>query len=143
MLHTLTPATPRSSEGQVVVMVVDDVEAQRYAIGRVLSAAGLRVIEAATGSEALQKVENNPHAIVLDVGLPDMDGFEVCRRIKTDARTTHIPVVFLSATSQSGSSLDLGLRLGAEAYLFQPVDPGTLLTVIRVALARHSLGPSL
>ena len=131
------------SKDQLVVMIVDDVEAQRYAVGRVLAAAGLNVIEAASGAEALQKAACNPDAIVLDVGLPDMDGFEVCRRIKTDARTTHIPVVFLSATSQSGSSLDLGLRLGAEAYLFQPVDPGTLLTIIRVALARHPAGPSL
>jgi CheY-like chemotaxis protein len=125
--------------GSVVVLVVDDVDAQRYAVRRALLAAGMDVIEAASGTEALQKAASNPDAIVLDVGLPDINGFEVCRRMKGDAHIDQIPVIFLSATFQGGASRDWALRAGAVAYLFQPVDPETLLTVIRAAIARRGV----
>ncbi|HLW51692.1 MAG TPA: response regulator [Candidatus Angelobacter sp.] len=122
----------------VAVLVVNDHEAQRYALARSLEQAGYSVVTAASGKEALIQAVDRPDVIVLDVGLPDMTGFEVCRRLKADPRTESIPVVFLSATYQSGSSRDLGEQVGGAAYLFQPVDPGTLAAVIQGALARSA-----
>ncbi|HYD16444.1 MAG TPA: response regulator [Candidatus Nanoarchaeia archaeon] len=122
---------------EAIVLVVDDVEAQRYAVSRSLKAGGLEVLEAASGAEALEKVKTNPDVVVLDVKLPDISGFEVCRRIKDDARTAHIPVIFVSAIHQNGSSRAEGEVVGATAYLFHPVDPDTLLTCIRAAKARR------
>ena len=126
----------------VAVLLVNDHEPQRYALQRTLAEAGYSVLSAASGTEALKLAAEMPDVVVLDIGLPDMSGFEVCRLLKADPQTAHIPVIFLSATYQSGSSLDRGDQVGAAAYLFQPVDPTTLTAVIQGALARHSRAAS-
>ncbi len=69
------------------ILLVDDDEAKRYSIGKILRRAGYSVHEAGTGSEALRLAATQPDLVVLDVRLPDMDGFEVCRRIKSDPAT--------------------------------------------------------
>lgn len=120
------------------VLLVNDHEAQRYALARILEVAGYSVQTAASGTEALEKAIAGPDVMVLDVGLPDMTGFDVCRLLKADPRTANIPVVFLSATYQSSSSRNLGDQVGASAYLFQPIDPATLTAVIKGALARST-----
>jgi CheY-like chemotaxis protein len=122
----------------VAVLLVNDHEPQRYALQRTLAEAGYSVLPAASGTEALKL----PDVVVLDIGLPDMSGFEVCRLLKSDIRTAHIPVIFLSATYQSGSSLDHGDQVGGAAYLFHPVDPTTLTAVIQGTLARHNRAAS-
>lgn len=123
---------------KMMVLVVDDNEGQRYALTRTLEKAGFSVKTAATGMEALERAAEEPDVVVLDVGLPDMNGFEVCRRLKSDPRTAHIPVIFLSATFQDGAARQRGESAGAMAYLFQPADPSTLLTVIQAALAHRA-----
>lgn len=120
----------------LAVLLVNDHEAQRYALARTLETTGYSVRTAASGAEALVRAAELPDVIVLDVGLPDMSGFDVCRLLKADPHTANIPVIFLSATYQSGSSRDRGDQVGAAAYLFQPVDPGTLQAVIQGTLAR-------
>ena len=121
----------------VAILLVNDHEAQAYALARTMEEAGYVVSVAASGTEGLMRAQELlPDAIVLDVGLPDMSGFEVCRLLKADVRTARIPVVFLSASYQSGSSRDLGEQAGGSAYLFQPVDGATLTAVIQGALAR-------
>lgn len=122
----------------LTVLLVNDHEAQRYALLRTLEMNGFSVRTAGTGAEALVEAANLPDVIVLDVGLPDMSGFDVCRLLKADARTAGIPIVFLSATYQSGSSRNSGDQVGGAAYLFQPVDPATLTAVIQGTLARAS-----
>lgn len=81
----ITAETRVAGENKTVILVVDDYDAGRYATTRTLTSAGYAVIEAATGAEALQKVkEAHPDLVILDVNLPDIDGFEVCQRIKAD-----------------------------------------------------------
>jgi CheY-like chemotaxis protein len=74
------------------ILNVDDHDAGRYARTRFLTRAGFAVEEAGTGNQALQAVRDRPPDLVLlDINLPDLDGFEVCRRIKADAETSRIP----------------------------------------------------
>ena len=82
---------------RVLVLNVDDYEAGRYATSRVLRQAGFDVLEAASGEEALSETrDHHPDLVLLDVNLPDVDGFEVCRRLKEAASTSGIPVLYLS-----------------------------------------------
>ena len=116
------------------ILVVDDHEAGRYAVARVLVAAGFEVVEAATGADALRLARDLPDLVLLDVNLPDMSGFDVCARIKADAATAHVPVVHLSATYVGGDHVAEGLEGGADAYLTQPVDPRQLVATVNAVL---------
>ncbi|MGH3153205.1 MAG: response regulator, partial [Streptosporangiaceae bacterium] len=86
------------NDGPGTLLLVDDDEAKRYVLVTWLRRAGHTVTEAATGGEALAKV-SSAELVVLDVNLPDMSGFEVCRQIKGDPRTAAIPVIQVSATA--------------------------------------------
>lgn len=81
------------------ILCVDDTEEQRYVTVRILRSAGYRVIEAATGLEALRMMSQGPLAVVLDVNLPDMIGYEVCRQIRLDPQMSSTPVLQVSAMS--------------------------------------------
>lgn len=119
------------------VLVVDDTAAHRYIMSSWLRRAGFEVIEAATGAEAL--VRTNPHidAIVLDVNLPDIHGGEVCRRLKAEPSTAHIPVLHVSATAVDAASRTAGLEGGADAYLPEPLDRDEFLATISALCRRH------
>ncbi len=116
------------------ILVVDDRDENRYFVGRMLRQAGLRVIEAATGQECLDRVSENPDLIVLDVKLPDMLGYEVCRRLKANPLTSNIPILHLSATFVTSESKVQALDSGADAYLTLPVEPTVLVATIRSLL---------
>jgi CheY-like chemotaxis protein len=116
-----------------VLLVVDDIEAKRYLLATWLRRAGHHVIEAATGREALAKV-TSAELVVLDVHLPDMTGYEVCRQIKADPRTAAIPVIQVSATAVAVADRAHGLNEGADAYLIEPAEPAELLAVVVAAL---------
>jgi PAS domain S-box-containing protein len=103
--------------------VVDDTEAQRYIIVRSLKQAGMEVLEAASGQEALALVTSQPDVVLLDVRLPDMSGFEVCRRIKADPTTTAIPVLYLSALLRDTELEERLFEDGAAGYVPQPLEP--------------------
>ena len=119
----------------VLVLNVDDYEAGRYATTRVLRQAGFDVHEAATGADALRLVgAEHPDLVLLDVNLPDVDGFEVCRRIKTDPDTSTIPVLYLSAAYRTAEHRVQGLDLGADGYLTQPVEPRELVATVNALL---------
>src|SRR5512134_3575564 len=80
------------------ILNVDDNDAGRYAKSRILQRAGYRVVEAGTGTEALQLVaEVRPELVLLDIRLPDIDGFEVCRKIKKDAHSAQTMILQISA----------------------------------------------
>jgi PAS domain S-box-containing protein len=111
------------------ILVVDDTPDSRHLAAFVLKRAGFTVIEAATGTEALERAAwVVPDAVVLDVQLPDVDGFEVCRRLKNDAGTRSIPVVFLSATYTDLDSQLRGRESGGDAYLTKPFEPAELVS---------------
>ena len=116
------------------ILNVDDDEAGRYATSRVLKKAGFMVKEAATGQQALQMVKEQPDLVLLDVHLPDINGFEVCRRIKAEPATSLIPVLHLSATYMDSQSRARGLESGADAYLTQPTEPPVLIATIKALL---------
>jgi signal transduction histidine kinase/CheY-like chemotaxis protein len=120
------------------VLVVDDREANRYTTVHALTRAGFQVVEADTGKKALELARNRPAVIVLDVKLPDILGYEVCRRIKANAQTRHIPVLQLSAAFLSNESKLFALESGADAYLIQPADPVVLVATVRSLVRLHS-----
>jgi CheY-like chemotaxis protein len=111
------------------VLVVDDTEAHRYATARGLRAAGFNVVEAAGGAEALELVDF-VSAVVLDVHLPDLMGFEVCRLVRSRPTTLNLPIVYVSAMYISRDDQDQGMSTGADAYMVSPVDPEALLATL-------------
>jgi two-component system, sensor histidine kinase len=116
-----------------LLLVVDDDEANRYAIGRMMRRVGFEVLEAASGEEGLRLAASGPELILLDVRLPDISGFEVCRRLKTDPRTSSIPVLQMSASYTSSADQIRGLE-HADAYLAQPIDTGVLVATVRALI---------
>ena len=111
------------------VLVVDDNPATRYATARHLRAAGFNIVEAAAGAEALELVEF-VSAVVLDVHLPDLLGFEVCRLLRSKPATSDLPVVYVSAMYVSEADQRHGMQTGGNAYMVSPVDPATLLATL-------------
>ena len=125
------------------VLVVDDNPVTRYATARVLRAAGFQTEEVATGTDAIEAARQNISAVVLDVHLPDIDGFEVCRVLRADAATELTPIVHLSATYMESEHKVAGLNAGADAYLVHPAEPtlmvATLQALIRARTAEEKL----
>ena len=115
------------------LLLVDDDEAKRYVLASWLRRAGHTVAEAATGQEGLSKVES-AEVVLLDVNLPDMSGFEVCRQIKSNPRTAAIPVIQVSATATEVADRARGLTQGADAYLVEPTEPAELLATVTATL---------
>ncbi|MDQ0911191.1 fused response regulator/phosphatase [Streptomyces canus] len=127
------------------VMVVDDVEASRYAMGTVLSRAGHRVVPVATGGEALAELDTRlrkgtlPDVALVDVGLPDMSGFELCRLFKERPHTAGMPVVHFSASAVPPAVHCAGMDMGVEAYLKVPAEPLEIEAVVRAAVRNAQL----
>jgi two-component system KDP operon response regulator KdpE len=112
---------------------VDDEAAIQRAVGPLLRSRGYDVDIAGTGADALRMtVERTPDLIVLDLGLPDLEGTEVCRRIRA---TSSVPIVVLSARGAEADKVN-ALDLGADDYVTKPFGPEELLARIRVALRR-------
>lgn len=118
------------------ILLVDDEPAIQRAVGPLLRSRGYEVDIAGTGADALRRVAARPpDLIVLDLGLPDLEGTEVCRRIR---ETSKVPIVVLSARSAEADKVQ-ALDLGADDYVTKPFGPGELLARIRVALRRVAI----
>lgn len=115
------------------VLLVDDDGAHRYATGRRLVRAGFNVLEAATGEEALAQV-HRADAVILDVRLPDLSGYEVCRRIRERPGLNSVPVLQISGDFVADEDLARGLRGGADAYLTRPVDEDVIVANLEALL---------
>ena len=122
------------SENTVQILVVDDNPATLYSTCRVLQTTGWKVLEAKCGAEAVELVKQGVDLVVLDVNLPDFDGFEVCRRIRSMPETARIPVVHLSATFVKDVYKVKGLEAGADGYLTHPVEPPVLIATVNAFL---------
>ncbi|MCY1072916.1 ATP-binding protein [Archangium lansingense] len=116
----LKRASPPRMEGRV--LVVDDTDAKRYLIVHTLRLAGMQVVEAVSGAEALAAARSGPDVVVLDVRLPDMSGFEVCRRLKEDPATAAIRVLYSSALLQDAELEERLFEDGADGYISQPIE---------------------
>ncbi|WP_110968719.1 response regulator [Pseudomonas huaxiensis] len=129
------------------LLIVDDNVATRYALRRRLDRHGYEVLEAGTGGEGLALIERErPDALILDVNLPDMSGFDIVRTLRADPLTALLPVIHVSAASIQTGDIITGLDAGADAYLIHPVDPDVLLatlrTLLRVRDTEHALRES-
>jgi Signal transduction histidine kinase len=132
------------TEKKYKVLVVDDTEATRYAIARTLQINGYETVEAATGQEALDQVEKEkPDLVSLDIHLPDILGFEVCKRIKLNKTTAHIPVLQVSASFVTSKDKIHGLEGGADSYLTHPFEPPVLLATVKALLRTRQLNEDL
>lgn len=115
----------------VLILHVDDDLGNRESLGMVLRMQGWSVTEAVDGAGALRLAAEQPDVILLDVRLPDLCGFEVCRRIRSDPATAGIPVIQLSGHHLSKEDRVEALEGGADVYLTKPVDPRELIAHIR------------
>ena len=122
------------------VLVADEDAASRAELARLLEASGYRVLEVASGGEALRSaVELRPSAVLLEIPLGDLSGYEVCRALREES--DHIPIVFVSAARTESYDRVAGLLVGADDYIVKPYAPDELLTRVRNLLRRsHSNG---
>ncbi len=117
------------------VLNVDDYAPGLYARTKVLRQAGFDVLEASTGNQTLKLAsEHRPDVILLDVNLPDMHGFEVCRRMRTNPALAATTILHISASSVQQQHLVHGLDTGADGYLVEPLDPAVLIATIKAYL---------
>jgi signal transduction histidine kinase len=124
-----------SDPAGALVLIVNDSQAGRYASARFLRHAGFRVIEAATGAEGLASAQNeHPDIVLLDVGLPDLNGLEVCRRIKEERGPASPMIVQISASFVRASDAVRGLEAGADAYLTEPIEPTVLVATVNALM---------
>jgi len=126
------PAGAGPTQGPVVILVEDEPEIRRF-LRATLGSHGYRLVEAITAQEGLQAAETRqPDLIILDLGLPDMDGLEVIRRLR---EWTQVPILVLSARGQEADKV-AALDAGADDYVSKPFGVGELLARMRVALRR-------
>ena len=119
------------------ILVVDDAESSRYAVSRGLRAAGFQTVEASAGAQALELAEY-VSAVVLDVHLPDVHGFEVCRLLRCNPKTATVPIIHVSAVYVTEQDREAGEDAGADAYMVSPVDTEELAaTIDRLVAARE------
>jgi CheY-like chemotaxis protein len=104
------------------LLVVEDETITSDLLRRYFEIVGYEVISALNGAEAIKMaVEHKPSVVILDIMLPDIDGYEVCKRLRADERTNRIPIIFLTQKDERRSKLD-GLTLGADDYITKPFD---------------------
>ena len=119
------------------ILVVDDEPNIADLVELYLRREGFRVVQAATGAAGLKAVsDHRPRLVVLDVGLPDIDGLEVCRRLR---QSTSLPVIFLTARDTEVDRV-LGLELGADDYVTKPFSPPELVARVKAVLRRTEGG---
>jgi len=119
-----------------IVLVVEDSVTQREMIEDLLKGSGLTVKTAGDGVEALEQMQGNcPDIVVMDIVMPRMNGYELCRRIKTDPKTERVPVVMCSS---KGEEFDRywGMKQGADAYISKPFQPQELVGTVKQLLRK-------
>ena len=121
------------------VLIVDDVATNRVVLKAKLSAAYYNVLQAESGEDALRMAKSDqPDVILLDVMMPGLDGFETCRRLKSDPATRHIPVVIVTARNDSAARMR-GLEAGADDFLSKPINDQALLARVRMLLREKTM----
>ncbi len=120
------------------ILVVDDEEDILELVKYNLTKDGYQVKCVPSGEEALKRAQDDlPDLILLDLMLPGLDGLDVCRRLKNNPATVHIPIVMLTAKGED-ADIVTGLELGAEDYITKPFSPRVLLARVRVVLRRRT-----
>lgn len=133
----ITPSDP----SDINILVVDDEEDVVEVVSHFLRQEGYNVDTAFDGQEALSKVDGNTHLMVLDVMMPNLDGYEVCKHIRSRVETETIPIIFLSAKAEEEDQVR-GLMLGADDYLTKPVSPQVIMAHVKAVLRRSGVEES-
>jgi two-component system, OmpR family, response regulator len=135
----LTAGNNGPVDGKGTIVVVDDEANIADLVAMYLEREGFRVLKCPTGDAGLAAFQTHrPRLVVLDVGLPDVDGLEVCKRIR---RTSQVPVIFLTARDGEVDRV-LGLELGADDYLTKPFSPAELVARVKAVLRRTDGSPA-
>ncbi|PTY04723.1 hypothetical protein DB347_18635 [Opitutaceae bacterium EW11] len=127
-----------SSEKSPSILVIDDNDANRYTISRYLARQGWEVMEARTGAEGLELARKLPSVVILDVSLPDIIGYDVCKMLRANPETRAIPVLHVSASFTNSDDVAFGLDQGADAFLTEPIDPKELVATVRALMRLRS-----
>ncbi|MGZ3429313.1 MAG: response regulator transcription factor, partial [Polyangia bacterium] len=123
--------------GEPTLLVVDDEPDIAKLVARIFARRGYRVNVAGDGAEALASVATDrPDLLILDLNLPKIDGWEVCRRLKSDPKTSAIPIVMLTAAHANVDDAQIGLGLGADEYVAKPFVKAVLLHNVERLLGR-------
>ena len=135
-VHPTLP--PQTSPPHLLVMVVEDDADTRNVIARMLQSQGHFVMEISSGHQVPDLAQRHrPEVIILDLLMPDIDGLEVLRKLKADAKTRRIPVIGISVSDESLSQV---LQLGAAQFIQKPLEPDTLLRAVQAACAKAAAG---
>ncbi|ORC37919.1 hypothetical protein B4O97_02670 [Marispirochaeta aestuarii] len=128
MIETLTPI---QEQEEMAIMIVDDVPANIQFLGKLLKEEGFKIAPASNGKKALEMIPRvKPDLVLMDVMMPEMDGFEACRLMKESVEMKDIPVIFLSARTETEDVIK-GFKLGAADYIQKPFNAEELLVRVR------------
>ncbi|MCA9968936.1 MAG: response regulator [Anaerolineales bacterium] len=121
----------------ITILIADDDRITRHTLRACIERAGMQVVEACDGRETLQMVrEHDPRVLVLDIGMPQMNGYEVCRALRRSNTWRRIPIIML--TAENGlDAMRKGLVSGADAYITKPFQPDEVVREVRAML--HSI----
>jgi len=123
------------------ILSVDDKDENLYLLEAILKGAGYQVVSAHNGLEALEQLDQDKvDLIVSDILMPQMDGFELCRRVKQRNDLRHIPFVFYTATYTEKKDEELGLLLGASRFIIKPLEPESFLNVLCEVIDEYESG---
>jgi two-component system cell cycle response regulator DivK len=119
------------------ILVVEDDEDNRGIIVKILTGEGYRTLEATDGRAAIAVArQEHPDLIIMDLAIPDLDGWETSRRLKADAKSADIPIIALTAFAMRGDE-ERARKAGCDAYLSKPCRPQTIRETVRRFIGRH------
>ncbi len=130
-----------SDPSEITILLVDDEEDVVEVVSHFFSQEGFNILKAYDGEQALAKATPDVNLIVLDIMLPGLDGYEVCRRLRSRVETETIPIIFLSAKIEEQDQIR-GLMLGGDGYLTKPVSPQVILAHAKAILRRSGVEES-
>ncbi len=117
-----------------LVMVVEDSKSQREMMAEILQKSGLKVMSATDGIEALERIQEQcPVLVILDIIMPRMNGYEVCRRLKSNSKTKNVAVIMCSIKTEEFDRY-WGMKQGADAYITKPFEPHELIGTVQQLL---------
>ena len=130
-----------SDPSEITILLVDDEEDVVEVVSHFFSQEGFNILKAYDGEQALAKASQDVDLIILDIMLPGLDGYEVCRRLRSRVETETIPIIFLSAKIEEQDQVR-GLMLGGDGYLTKPVSPQVVLAHAKAILRRSGVEES-
>jgi two-component system, OmpR family, alkaline phosphatase synthesis response regulator PhoP len=130
-----------SAPGSKKVLIIEDEKDILQLVKLYLEKEGFRTVTAVTGTEGLAQVKaEKPDLVVLDLMLPELDGLEVCKRLRSNRETALLPVIMLTAKAEESDTI-VGLELGADDYVTKPFSPKTLVARVKALLRRLEASP--